>query len=481
MNSTKTTTGSQNPDCTPWRDDLKAYLDGELAAGERTQLDHHLSTCPVCQEELEIMREIQRELRADEDAADSRISAALRSRIMDAAAGLPAEKDSGMLNSPAKMSPARLPWMNRALMYGGTLMAVVVVIAGILTTHGAPSAGLYSADSGGSPPPESAGPAAPPAAAGGSVASSVPQSSAKSSQAPRAESRYARHLDGSNYAFIDGHVKWLQSNAAPDGKAAAAGGGFTFGDASPAAGDTRLNSESAPAGDTSGVAAFDRDVHRSARLAVTVNDAENGSDSVEQIIQTAGGYVENNSLSTGANGLRSATLELKVPVTQFQSAIRQISALGTLRDKSIESQDITEQSAAAQARAQVMNRELAVGEARLSETLNRAKKKRNLDTWEVRQEVRELRAQEAEARARRDYLRKLANFSDLSVTLTEKQALVKPAGFWQSSGQSLREAWAAAQVSLKIPMQALIWILAYAPFWIPVFLLWRKYGRRPAE
>jgi prepilin-type N-terminal cleavage/methylation domain-containing protein/prepilin-type processing-associated H-X9-DG protein len=41
---------------------------------------------------------------------------------------------------------------------------------------------------------------------------------------------YARHLDGSNYAFIDGHVKWLQSTrAASDSGTAASGGGFTFG------------------------------------------------------------------------------------------------------------------------------------------------------------------------------------------------------------------------------------------------------------
>lgn len=41
---------------------------------------------------------------------------------------------------------------------------------------------------------------------------------------------YARHLDGSNYSFVDGHVKWLQSaRAAANSGVAARLGGFTFG------------------------------------------------------------------------------------------------------------------------------------------------------------------------------------------------------------------------------------------------------------
>lgn len=39
-----------------------------------------------------------------------------------------------------------------------------------------------------------------------------------------------RHLDGSNYLFVDGHVKWLQhSRAATHSGVSASAGGFTFG------------------------------------------------------------------------------------------------------------------------------------------------------------------------------------------------------------------------------------------------------------
>jgi prepilin-type N-terminal cleavage/methylation domain-containing protein/prepilin-type processing-associated H-X9-DG protein len=44
---------------------------------------------------------------------------------------------------------------------------------------------------------------------------------------------YARHLDGSNYAFVDGHVKWLQSTkataASMGSNIATTGSNFTFG------------------------------------------------------------------------------------------------------------------------------------------------------------------------------------------------------------------------------------------------------------
>ena len=39
-----------------------------------------------------------------------------------------------------------------------------------------------------------------------------------------------RHMDGSNYAFVDGHVKWLQSTRAPSpANVPATGSNFTFG------------------------------------------------------------------------------------------------------------------------------------------------------------------------------------------------------------------------------------------------------------
>ena len=41
-----------------WTDRLSEYLDGELAAGERSALEAHLGTCPECRATLEDLRQV---------------------------------------------------------------------------------------------------------------------------------------------------------------------------------------------------------------------------------------------------------------------------------------------------------------------------------------------------------------------------------------------------------------------------------------
>ena len=42
----------------PWNDRLSEYLDGELDAGERDALDHHLRDCETCRQHLEGLRAV---------------------------------------------------------------------------------------------------------------------------------------------------------------------------------------------------------------------------------------------------------------------------------------------------------------------------------------------------------------------------------------------------------------------------------------
>ena len=41
-----------------WTDRLSEYVDGELAAGERTALEAHLATCAECRATLEELRRV---------------------------------------------------------------------------------------------------------------------------------------------------------------------------------------------------------------------------------------------------------------------------------------------------------------------------------------------------------------------------------------------------------------------------------------
>jgi anti-sigma factor RsiW len=423
----------QQPGCEPWCDELKAYLDGELNPGARTGIEAHLETCPACREELDLMRLIEAELRADEDAAPATLNEDLKSRILQAAAGLPQQEARNPFSAPTK-SATRGPWWNQFALYGGTIgVAALLIVAG-LTISGSRIKNTFN-----------------------TAASSINTSTG--------DERYS--ADGA-----DGSPAPMAAPAVP-GESAPAGPVRSAPSFGMADGANKLSLDNQP------WVPADRQIHKSAQLGVGVPDADAASDSVEKLVHDAGGYVESNSLQTGTDGLRSATMELKIPVDHFEASIRQISALGNVTQKNIQTEDITERSAAAQARAGVLNQELAIGEARLSAATKKAKHAG--DTAVVRDEVRQLRVQNAEARARAEVLRKSASLSDLSLILSEKTKPVQPVGFWEESGNSLHEAWTSFQSTAQLPLKALIWILAYSPFWIPVFLIWRKYGRRPAE
>ena len=62
-------------DCDALREDLKAYLDGELPLLRRLAAGRHLARCAACREELAMTRRIGNELRdADEGRADVEVA-----------------------------------------------------------------------------------------------------------------------------------------------------------------------------------------------------------------------------------------------------------------------------------------------------------------------------------------------------------------------------------------------------------------------
>ena len=52
-----------------WTDLLSEYVDGELAAGERTALEAHLATCAACRATLEELRRVVARVKAIDDRA----------------------------------------------------------------------------------------------------------------------------------------------------------------------------------------------------------------------------------------------------------------------------------------------------------------------------------------------------------------------------------------------------------------------------
>ncbi len=232
-------------------------------------------------------------------------------------------------------------------------------------------------------------------------------------------------------------------------------------------------------GDGNGIFSLDqRQVHKEGSLTVITDNAEAGGLAVENIVKNAGGFVASNSLSTGAGEIRSATLDCRVPVEKFELVTQKIGALGTVRAKSLNGEDITARVAAAAARKTALSREFSVASAQLRQKEKAAKRRDAQALYYARLEVRQLRLQAAQSRAALQTLQRFSALSSLFVTVQDKPKPVAPAGTAAGLGGTARAAWSSFLASAQLPLQILIWILAYAPLWLPALILWSKFGRK---
>ncbi len=237
------------------------------------------------------------------------------------------------------------------------------------------------------------------------------------------------------------------------------------------------------AGQFTGEAAdtFTRQVHKEATLTVQIANPETGSDSVETLVKEAGGFVASNTLNTSGDGLKSAALVVKVPVAQFETVLAQISKMGSVQAKNVTGEDITEQAVSAAAAENVLEGEVARSQARLKALGAKAQ-------WGDQQSVRDLRIQLAQTRARLMIIKKMAVLSTITLTLEQApknaEAVPVTTGFWGGLKVTTHDAVQSLVGMVGSVLTLAIWLLAYAPLWIPALLLGRyglkEYHKRQA-
>jgi len=122
----------------------------------------------------------------------------------------------------------------------------------------------------------------------------------------------------------------------------------------------------------------------------------------------------------------------------------------------------------------VLVNEVAAAQARLKKMI--ASEKR---VGQKEQELRQLKIQLAQTRARLGLLRRMAALSAITVQITEKPraALKKPAdngsGFWVGMRDTNRAAGAAFQTAVRVPLVLVVWVLAFSPIWAPLLIAYR--------
>lgn len=441
--------------------DFKAFLDGELTFLRRLQMRRHLQNCPHCREEIRIMQTIETELKSEENVP---LEADLRAKILG---NVPFEAPQ-VASQPPRPVSRRLVRQMAVGAVGTVIVAAIVAPPFFGARENARRSELqsnlnqiglgtmqYTQNN------DEKFPAGASASAGASAgAASAP--SAAPRNAPLAKSmRSVNNWARAGGAFSDGHLK----NEINGEKTIISG-----------------NSTSPLTGDGSGIyldnSLTQRQVHKEGSLTVITDNAEAGGLAVENIVKNAGGFVASQSLSTGTGELRSAVLDCRVPVEKFEFVTQKIGALGRVRAKSLNGEDITARVAAAAARKTALTREFSVASAQLQQKEKTAKKRDAQSLYYARLEVRQLRVQAAQSRAALQNLQRFSALASLYVTVQDKPKPVAAVGGTMGLGGTARAAWSSFLASAQLPLQLLIWIAAYAPLWLPALILWRKFGRK---
>ena len=460
-------------DCLRFDNDLKAYADGELSWLRRRAVRRHLTHCASCQEEIAQMTQIAEDLRTTEDlrTAESSdlLSPGLREKILrvePTQAQVPTlpirsnaegHKREGeefqragaspapTLRPPVSGGPLRSNLLRSkevgsrkrpVIAWGlvGAVLAAWFIIVPIIARH---SITAYQANR---------------------VVTAAPT-------APLADKLM---LPPAVRSLREVHA--LPPMAAEPAPPVAAISGNTA-------------TETYSVNGSGSVQTFDslRQVHKEASIGVQVANPEATGDTINTMVTETGGYVASNNLSTDPDGLKSGELVVKVPVAQFETFLAHIAKLGSVQSKNISGEDITEQTSDAGQAESVLEDDVQQSEARLKSLGSKAK-------WHDEQATRDLRIQLAQAQARLVLLKRMAALGTITIDLsqTPKAAIAPPVtgGFLNTLKGTTHDALQSLVGSAGALLALVIWLLAYAPIWIPVLLIGRyalkEYRKREA-
>lgn len=317
------------------REDLKAYLDGELTA-ERS-------------EEVRLALEQDESLRA-EVADMQKITQSLKSSSKE----IPAD---GYQQTMVKIKPAgRSSWI-RVLGYAGGLAAIVLA-AGLIGPIFMPGSGDA----------EVAMKRMAETVASSPNAESSPSEEFKSEAEMPATSQPPADFDGRGGASMS-----MRDQTSSKAKA---------------------TSESRPV--TSGDSLLDpnRLVIRNGSLGVKVKDVRRAVNDTTQLVAALGGYVESSNFMTVGDDPQ-ATMSLRIPSKKFEAALTTIRAYGELKSETLSGEDVTAQVSDINARIKTLRqeeeqyRQLMKSARRIDEILDIKNRISN-----VRQEIESLTAQQ---------------------------------------------------------------------------------------
>ncbi len=176
------------------------------------------------------------------------------------------------------------------------------------------------------------------------------------------------------------------------------------------------------AGNSEGEAiSLERKIISTAHIQLEVDNIQSTLNTITNITIQQGGYISGSSAS-GYEDRKTGQVTLRVPQKNFYTAVEQIEALGTVKSRQVQGQDVTEEYIDISARLGNLQKQ----EDRLNEILKMATTVK--DVLEVEKELERVRGEIERLTGRKNYLEQSIEMSTISVNANE------PAPFFEGWG-----------------------------------------------
>ena len=209
---------------------------------------------------------------------------------------------------------------------------------------------------------------------------------------------------------------------------------------------------------------FDRKIIRDADLTIEVNSTTEAQQKVTSIAESNGGFVVTSEAKQKENSdPAKRTLDIKliirVPSTQFNSALQQIEGLATnMPQRNVSGQDVTEEFIDLEARIKTQK----ALELQFLEIMKKANKVE--DALEVQRQIADVRTEIEKLEGRKNFLANRSSLSTITVNIqTPTPIVVSATGF----GRTVRD---AVSDSLDLASGIVLFLVRFVIVTIPVFV-----------
>ena len=209
--------------------------------------------------------------------------------------------------------------------------------------------------------------------------------------------------------------------------------------------------------------AMDRKILRDANLTLEVGAPADAQRKISSIAESVGGFVVTSESKQRQVGDGKQELEvnlvIRVPASQFGSALDQIRSAGRVTAEKITGQDVTEEFIDLEARIKTQK----ALELQFLEIMKQAHKVE--DALEVQRQIADVRTEIEKLEGRKRFLENRASLSTITVSLLSPTAIaVNTTGF----GRDIRQAVAD---SVDVARAIVLFLIRFVIVMIPVFLL----------